>query len=416
MSFTSAGSRWRDVYVAASARGGAVTAEIMIATALALALQSAGAGGLAVSGLLLASVLPLVALAPVTGWLVDRVDSRTLLMTAGLAQAGVCAALAFVERPVAMIALVAVLSTGLAVTQPTLAALLPAMVRREDLPRAAGANQTITSAGLLAAPALAGVLTGQFGVRAAVLTAAVGYLWVVGAAALIGTRRGGAHVVAHAAADAGSARWRLFGDPLLRTMVIAVAGTLAGVGAINVIAVFFIRETLGGSTTAYGLVEAAWMAGVLIGAWVLARAARRARDDGAMVWGMLAMLAGTSTVVLSASLVPSVAWLAPLWLAGGVLNGGENVFSNVLMGRRAPERVRGRAFATLTASTQGASMIGYFLGGLLLEWLAPRAMVAIAGGVGLLTVVLLTIPVHRAISRERPKREPEGCATLAAVA
>ncbi|MEJ3748290.1 MFS transporter [Actinomycetes bacterium KLBMP 9797] len=413
MSFT---SDWRDVYVAASARGAAVTAELMAATALALALQSAGAGGLAVSGLLLAAALPLVVLAPVTGWLVDRVDSRILLVTAGLAQTAVCAALAFVERPAAIVALVALLATGLAVTQPTFAALLPTMVRRDDLPRAAGANQTITSAGLLAAPALAGVLTGQFGVRAAVLTAAVGYLWVVGAAALIRTRRGGAHAVAPVAAADEPARWRLFGDPLLRAMVIAVAGTLAGVGAINVIAVFFIRETLDASATAYGLVETAWTAGLVVGAWVLARAARRARDDGALVWGMLVMLAGTSTVVLSAALVPAVAWLAPLWLVGGVLNGGENIFSNVLMGRRAPDRVRGRAFATLTASTQGASMIGFFLGGLLLEWLAPRAMVALAGAVGLAVVALVVLPVRRAIARERHTPHDQGVPEVALAA
>src|SRR5690349_15366838 len=165
MSFISDGSRWGDVYLAAGARGISVCGDFLAATALALALQQAGAGGLAVSGLLLAAALPLAVLAPVTGRIADRVDSRTLLIVAGLGQAAVCTALAFVTEPMVIIALVGVLACGLAVTQPTLAALLPAMVRREDLARASGINQTADTIGMLIAPALAGVLVGQFGAR-----------------------------------------------------------------------------------------------------------------------------------------------------------------------------------------------------------------------------------------------------------
>jgi MFS family permease len=182
-------------------------------------------------------------------------------------------------------------------------------------------------------------------------------------------------------------------------MTIAMAGTLAGVGAINVIAVFFIRETLGASTTAYGLVEAAWTAGMLAGTWVLGRAVRRLRHDGAAVQGLLAMLAGTSALILAGGVVPGALWLLPLWLVGGALNGGENVVSNVVIGRRVAAEVRGRAFATFVATVQGASMIGYFAGGLLLEWVGPRLLVALAGLAGVLMVALFVVPVRRLVSR-----------------
>ncbi|HEX5597411.1 MAG TPA: MFS transporter, partial [Micromonosporaceae bacterium] len=62
MSFTVSESRWSDVYLAATARGVSVAGDFLAATALALALQSAGAGGLAVSGMMLAIALPLVVL------------------------------------------------------------------------------------------------------------------------------------------------------------------------------------------------------------------------------------------------------------------------------------------------------------------------------------------------------------------
>src|SRR3954451_22819015 len=101
MPFTSA---WTDVSLLAGARGVSVCGDFLAATALALVLQQSGHGGLAVSGLLVAASLPLALLAPVTGRLADRADSRTVLVVAGFAQAAVCLALAFVTHPVAIIA------------------------------------------------------------------------------------------------------------------------------------------------------------------------------------------------------------------------------------------------------------------------------------------------------------------------
>lgn len=399
MSFISAGSCWRDVYLSATARGIAVGGELLAATTLALALQSAGAGGLAVSALLLAGVLPLVVLAPLTGRLVDKVDSRALLIAAGLVQVATCTAVAYTQQPAIIVSLVALLACGLAVTQPTLAALLPAMVCRDDLPRAAAITQTAASVGALAAPALAGLMVGEFGVRPPLLLAAGSYLAIVAAGMLIRTRRGGAPALAATATTPSSAgtlpQWRLSHDPLMRAMTLAMAGTLAGVSAINVVAVFFIRETLGASTTVYGLVEAAWTAGMLAGTWLFSRRARRASDDGVLVRGVLTMLAGTSAIILAGAAVPGALWLLPLWTIGGALNGGENVFGNVVIGRRVAPEFRGRAFAAFVATIQGASMIGYFAGGLVLTWVTPRTLVALIGIAGILTVTLFVAPVRR---------------------
>src|SRR3954468_1410060 len=140
MSFTSAstapagtGERWSDVYLSATARAVSNCGDLLAATALVLALQARGAGGYAVAAILLAAAVPPVLLAPLTGRLVDRVDSRRLLVWVGLGQVAVCAALAFVTAIPLLVALAALLAAGLAVTQPTLAALLPAMVSRAGL-------------------------------------------------------------------------------------------------------------------------------------------------------------------------------------------------------------------------------------------------------------------------------------------
>ncbi|MFC6018712.1 MFS transporter [Plantactinospora solaniradicis] len=439
MSFTSSGraasvagelpaSRWRDVYLAAGARAASSCGDFLAATALALALQSAGAGGLAVSGVMLAAAVPLVLLAPLTGRLADRVDSRRLLVAAGVGQAAVCVALAYAERAEVIMALVALLSCGLAVTQPTLAALLPEMVRRVDLPRASAINQTAGSVGMLVAPALAGLLVGNFGTRLPLLLDAVSYLALVAAGLLLRTRRGGRRrapgtatsVVGDTSAVVGGrdpagpaspavvgglgpsvGTWRLRRDPLLWTMVLAIAATVAGVGAVNVIEVFYIRETLHASTTVFGLVSGAWTAGMLLGAWLLAPTARRARDDGALVLWVLAMLGLACLLVGLGATVPDAGWLVLLWLVGGLANGGLNVFSNLVMAGRVPPEQRGRAFAAQGAAIQGAGMFGYLIGGVLLAGFAPRPLVAAAGLAGLAVVAAVTPVVLRAARSER---------------
>ncbi|MCG5450360.1 MFS transporter [Micromonospora hortensis] len=432
MSFTPDESRWSDVWLAAAARGTTICGDFLAATALALALQGAGAGGLAVSGLLLAATLPLVVFAPLAGRLADRIDSRTLLVTIGFGQAAICALLAVVEQPVLVVGLVALLACGLAVTQPCLAALLPAMVRPADLPRASAISQNAVSLGALGGPVLAGLLVGQFGTRVPLLLDAATYLALVVAGLLLRTRRGGrrpavgseAAAVSSEAAVAGPAAvsseavsgsqavsggeappggteigWRLRRDPLMLVMVVTTAVVIAAIGGINVIEVFFIRETLGDSATTYGLVSAAWMAGMLPGSWLAVRLARRLDDDGALVRGVLATLAVCSLMVLLAATVPAAVVLVPLWLVGGAANGGENVFANLLTARRVPEAMRARAYATYGAAVQGGSMVGFLVGGALLAVVPPRPLIAGAGVVGLLVVLAFVPVVTRAVRR-----------------
>ncbi|MDG4803484.1 MFS transporter [Micromonospora sp. WMMD980] len=401
MSFTSGASRWPDVWLATTARGLSSCGDFLAATALTLALQSAGAGGLAVSGLLLAATLPLVALAPLTGRLADRVDSRVLLVATGLGQAAICVALAYATDPVLVMALVALLAIGLAITQPVLAALVPVMVRAEDLPRAGALNQTAGTLGALAGPALAGLLVGQYGTRVPLLVAAVSYLALVVAALLIRTRRGGRVPAAAGVAAAAAPLWRLRRDPLLLVMVGSVAAVVGAVGAINVIEVFFIRATLDSSTTVYGLVTGSWTLGIVLGAWLFARVARRLADDGALLGAGLVLLGGCCLAVLVSAAVPAAWILVPIWLLGGVANGGNNVFDNLLLARRVPDAARGRAFAVFGAAVQGGGMAGYLVGGLLLEVAEPRPLVAGCGVVGLLVVAALAWPVRRAVRAER---------------
>jgi MFS family permease len=385
------------VYLAAGARAVSSCGDLLAATALVLQLQARGAGGYAVAAILIAATLPPVLLARWAGRLADRADSRLLLASTGVAQAGACLALAFASGPAEMISLVAVLAAGLAVTQPCLSALVPSMVTAGDLPRAVAIGQTATSAGAMLAPALGGVLVGHFGLRVPLLADAASYLAIAAAGWLIRARRS-ARASGTLAARPGGAAWRLRQDRLLWSVIVLIGAVVAAVSLVNVAEVFFVRGVLHSTTTVYGLIDSVWTCGAVAGAWLIAR---RRPADPAMAVALLGALAITCLSVALIATAGNVGWLVPISVAGGLANGGLNTAANVLMGRRVPPAVRGRAFAAFYAVANAATTLGYLAGGLLLELLPVRVVIASAGLAGLAVTAAFTLPVLHATAREK---------------
>ena len=412
------------MYLASGARAVSSCGDFLAATALVLELQQRGAGGFAVAAVLIAAAAPPVLLVRWTGRLADRADSRLLLVATGLAQAAVCVALAFASGPAEIIALVAVLAAGLAVTQPCLSALLPSMVPADDLPKAMALSQTAGSLGLMLAPALGGLLVGRFGLRVPLLADAGSYLAIAAAGRLIRTRRGATprpvqrtrsearpQTRDRAQSQAGPrARdgWRVRRDPLVRAAVILVGAVVAAASLVNVAEVFFIRSTLHSTASAYGLMDSVWVSAAVAGGWWVAR---RRPSDPSVARLLLGSLALTCLGVALMATVPAVGWLAPVSVLGGLGNGGVNVAAAVLLGRRVPPAMRGRAFAVFGAVANGANVAGLLLGGALLAVVPVRAAIAAAGLGGLAATAAFAVPVLRAIAREQAAaREPDRAA------
>ena len=426
-------SPWTDVYLASGARAVSSCGDFLAATALVLGLQQRGAGGFAVAAVLIAAAAPAVLLVRWTGRLADRVDSRLLLVATGLVQAAVCVALAFASGPVEIIALVAVLAAGLAVTQPCLSALLPSMVAADDLPKAMALSQTAGSLGLMLAPALGGLLMGRFGLRVPLLADAGSYLAIAAAGRLIRTRRGvtprpiqrtrseasrgardrarneaGPQARDGARSDTGPrARggWGVRRDPLVWSAVVLVGAVVAAASLLNVAEVFFIRATLHSTASTYGLMESVWVSASVAGGWWVAH--RRPSEAG-VARLLLGSLTLTCLGVTLMAAVPAVGWLAPVSVLGGVGNGGVNVAAALLLSRRVPAAMRGRAFAVFGAVANGANVAGLLLGGVLLAVVPVRAIIAAAGLGGLAATAAFALPVLRATAREQAgAREPD---------
>ncbi len=373
---------------------------MLAAVALALVLAQRGYGGVAVSALMLAAAVPPILLATIAGRVADRLDSRLILGVVGLAQVGVCVALAYATSVFAIVALVAVLAVLVSFTSPTFSALTPAMVGRDNLAKASGLMQTAGMLGSLLGPVLGGVLVGQFGARVPLLVDAATYLAIPVAAVLLRTRRRGgvANSEPAQAVVVDGPAWSIWRDPLVRPFMFLLAAVIAALIAVNVVDVFYVRQTLHASSTFYGVITATWVLGMVIGTALISR---MKPDDARNARFMLVLLGGTGATVLAMGFVPQAGWLVPLEIIGGIMNGGENVIAGTLIGRRAPSAHRGHAFSLFGGLMNGAMTVGLIAGGLLLSIASPREVVIGAGAAGLVALLPFAGPVLRAAAREQ---------------
>jgi MFS family permease len=190
---------------------------------------------------------------------------------------------------------------------------------------------------------------------------------------------------------------------MFRVVVWGSTLIIGSMSAVNVVAVFFIRETLHSSATMYGVVDAMWTAGAVLGAWLVARLIRSHVDDGALARWTFLSLGTMATMILLVGTAQAVLWVVPCYLIGGAMNGVLNVTGGTILGRRIPAGARGRASAALTSRINGGALVGFVLGGVLLELVSPRWMILGAGLLGLLAVLAVTPMVLRVT---QPVQEP----------
>jgi MFS family permease len=377
----------RDLYVAAGARAASILGNVVAVTALLLDFHDRGAGSWAVAGVLAAGALPIVLLAPVVGAVVDRLDSRMLLVASSLWQAAACALLALLDDPRIVLVLVAMNACGTAVTNPLFLALTSMMVPDEQLAPANSVQQGAVTVAMMAGPAAGGLLTGLTGgARVPLLLVALIFVVIAGMSMLISTRRRPAREVSRRNAGITT----LLADRVLAAVVALAVLLPVVVHLIYVAQVFLVRDTFGGSALAFGLLQATHMAGLLIGTV----AASRLNTVRRIVLG-----APVAAALMSVALVLiGQAWSLPatfaLYVLAGICMSMVSVSAGTVVLLRTPEPAMGRVTAAFTAVHRAAGLVAYGLGGLVVGLLRPE-VVYVLSGTGALVVVLALVPAFR---------------------
>jgi MFS family permease len=336
----------------------------------------------------LAQLGPLLVCSLLGGAVVDAVDRRVLLVWVQLARGALGVGLvANALRPQPLLwPLYALTAAGAglqAIDAPARTAAIPALVRRELLPAAAALHQILMQVGLVAGPALAGLLVGQAGLAAA-------YAIEVGtfaAASLL------ALALRPLPPGAGAAR---AGIASVREGLRFLRGrrALQGTFLIDLNAMVFgmpraLFPALGtglfhGGPGTVGLLYAAPGAGALLGAltagWVGGvRRQGRAVLLAVTVWGAAITVFGL------------VAWL-PLALALLAVAGAADVisavFRNTILQLTVPDGLRGRLAAIHIGVVTGGPRLGDAEAGAVAAIAGPRVSV-VSGGLACLAGVAL---------------------------
>jgi MFS family permease len=347
----------------------------------------------AVASVFLAVTVPITALAPAAGLLLDRLSPRPVLVAAAAAQTVVALALTQLTGTGAILGLSLGFGVCAALLQPGLGTIVPQLAGRAGVTRANGYLQAATWGGFTVGPLLAGMLTAAGGTGLALgAVAAVYGLGAIGLRALplatgpagLASDPAARDTPAETVGRQVSAGLRfLRSDRQAGLLVLVVAVMVAFGNMASVAEVAFAEGVLKAGASGYSVLVAAWTAGMLGG--TLAGGLLRRRHLA------LATLAGT---IIAGTGVALAGGAVTLWQAaaaygiGGLANGVEVVATRSFLNHRVPGAISGRVFALYSGVLFGAASVGMAAAGGLLAPLNPRVVLVIAGSGGIVAGAL----------------------------
>jgi MFS family permease len=367
-----------DLRLLACGAGLSALGDFMAIFPLILHVQQRTGSALAVSALIFALWGPVVLAAGFAGAIVDRFENRGILIGVSLAQAAVVAAmLAGLDQLWALLPLMVLLGCGVAVSQPAEFALVPAAAGPDtNTASANGLMETTRAIGFSTGPVVGGALGAAGLLWLALALNAVSFLLVAAAAALLRARR----QPPRTEHSRGTVRARDGFVFLLRQrdLVITLGGAVAALLVFSMSATaepFFVTDSLGAGSLAYGLLLTSWTLGMAAGSAGLAHRVTRAH---LAAWALIAVV--LQGLGIAGGALSSVLGMALIGFTfGGLAHGVKNVLLRTLIHERAPEELRGRIFAAYNGARNGAELGALALGGIAVGAFGARVALLAAG-------------------------------------
>jgi MFS family permease len=389
----------------------------LAAVALTLHIKNLTDSGVWVAALLIADFLPIVVIGLVLGPLVDRLSRRGLMVVSDLMRFGVFAALPFVDSPAAIVALAGVAGLATGFFRPAASAAVPNLVPDEELTNANSLLQSIETVAWMVGPILGALMFAAWGPDVPYAVNAVTFL--VSAALVAGIAEG----KLRSEESLTRGHWRdvadgvrlVLGSAPLRTVLIVWNIALVGSAAVNVAEVFFATDTLGAGDVGFGVLVAASGIGLVIGSFLAPPALAKVGIRRHYLASIVLMGLGIAAAAFS----PSIWFAVPFIIGSSIGNGAAIVANQLLVQRGAPDRYRGRAFATIMSSNYAFIGLSMAAAGVLTNVVGARTVWLASGGVLLFSAfvaVLLTTWLPKRTSDEDDVLRSHAEAAVAALA
>jgi MFS family permease len=347
---------------------------------------------IALGGIGVARILPVIIFSLIGGALADSMDRRKVMMVTQSFAALLALILAlftqFGQVTIWHIYVITALqAVVIAFDGPSRQALIPNLLPKKDLPNAFSMTFTAFQAGAVLGPALSGVVIATLGQEAVYYFNAISFVAVLLALFMIGdVPQAIAEKTAGVNMDSIKDGIRfIFSKPIIfSTMMVDFVATFFA--SANTLMPIIAKDVLNVGVVEYGYLSAAPAVGAILAALVISQI-RELRRQGKLFLGAVIVF-GIATLVFGLTKSLLVAWLAIA--VTGAADGVSTIIRNTIRQLQTPDYIRGRMTSVNQIFFQGGPQLGEIEAGVVAQFFgAPIAV--ITGGIGCIVGTLAII-------------------------
>jgi MFS family permease len=347
---------------------------------------------IALGGVGLARILPVIIFSLIGGVVADSFERRKIMFITQTTMALVALSLGLLTQygqiNIWLIyALTAFQAIAVAFDGPARQALVPNLVPAEDLPNAFSMTSIASQAGAIIGPALTGFVIIFGGQEAVYYINSLSYLAVILALILIGkVTQQKTNRIAGVSLDAikEGIHFILNKPIILSTMLLDFVATFFA--SANTLMPIIARDVLHVGVVEYGWLSAAQSAGAVIAALVVSQLPE-VRRQGQIFLGSVVVF-GLATVLFGVSKSVILAWFA--LAVTGAADAVSTIIRNTIRQLQTPDHIRGRMTSVNQIFFQGGPQLGEVEAGVVAQLFgAPFAI--ISGGIGCIVGMWLII-------------------------
>jgi MFS family permease len=344
---------------------------------------------IALGGIGLARILPVLVFSLIGGAVADSANRRTVLFITQSVMALVALALAWLtlrgQITLWLIyALTAIQATALAFDLPARQALVPNLVPSKDLSNAFSMQSIAFQVGSIVGPALSGLVIAYWGQYYTYLINAISFLAVIVALLLIGRipqrTRGSGRVQVKFADIAEGVKFILGQPVILSSMLLDFFATFFS--SANTLMPIFARDILNVGAVEYGWLSSAQSIGAMAAATIISQLKEIRRQGRTLLVSVVAF--GIATIMFGLARTFLGAMIALIFI--GASDSVSAIIRNTIRQLQTPDYIRGRMTSINQIFFLGGPQLGEVEAGLVAQlFSAPFAV--ISGGIGCILAV-----------------------------
>jgi MFS family permease len=345
---------------------------------------------LALGGIGLARILPVIVFSFLGGPVADTLNRRRILFITQTAMALVALALALLTFTGlitiwSIYLLTAIQATAIAFDGPARQAMIPNIVPPKDLPSAFSMSSIAQNTGSIIGPALTGIVIVGLGQGYTYFFNAVSFMAVIIALILIGpvmqdSKKSGIHL--SAAMD--GIRFIISKPIILSTMVLDFVATFFA--SANTMMPIVAKDILKVGEIGYGWLSSAQAIGS-VAAGIVVSQMQKLHKQG-LIFLIAVIIFGAATVLFGATNAFAIAMIALILM--GAADAVSTIIRNTIRQLNTPDHIRGRMTAINQIFFQGGPQLGEVESGIVASIFGVPAAI-ISGGIGCIVGTMLIV-------------------------